>query len=213
MPIPPIAPYPMPRADQLPTSLVDWCPHPERAVLLVHDMQAYFTAAFAADCSPYVELLANLGRLRRTAAELGIPVVYSAQPGAMDRRQRGLLHDFWGEGMRRRPDDVDIVDALRPGQNDLVITKWRYSAFVRSGLEEAIRAHGRDQLIVCGIYAHIGCLVTAIDAFSLDIEPFLVADAVADMSADHHRLALEYAARCCSRVLSTKQVVNYLKDV
>ncbi len=211
MPIPPIAAYPMPRADQLPTSLVDWRPHPDRAVLLVHDMQSYFTAAFAPDRSPYVELLANLRRLRRAAARLGIPVIYSAQPGAMDRRQRGLLHDFWGEGMRRCPADVDIIDELRPERADLVITKWRYSAFVRSGLEDAIRARGRDQLIVCGIYAHIGCLVTAIDAFSLDIEPFLVADAVADMSADFHELALEYAARCCSRVLTTGQVLNYLK--
>jgi hypothetical protein len=39
---------------------------------------------------------------------------------------------------------------------------------------------------VCGVFAHIGCLLTAADAFSLDFETFLLADAVADFSLSDH---------------------------
>jgi bifunctional isochorismate lyase/aryl carrier protein len=49
--------------------------------------------------------------------------------------------------------------------------------------------------------------MTTCEAFSHDIETFLVADAVADFSADHHRMALEYAARSCAVVVTTDGVL------
>jgi trans-2,3-dihydro-3-hydroxyanthranilic acid synthase len=57
-------------------------------------------------------------------------------------------------------------------------------------------------LLVCGVYAHVGCLVT----FSHDIQPFLVADAVADFSPQYHQLALSYAAERCAATPETDTV-------
>lgn len=96
MGIPAIRPYPMPTERELPENRVSWRPDPDRATLLIHDMQRYFVDFFPAGQSPRNELLANIQLIRRTAAELDMPVVYTAQPGAMTREQRGLLHDFWG---------------------------------------------------------------------------------------------------------------------
>ena len=110
-------------------------------------------------------------RLReRTAASWASPSVYTAQPGGMTDEQRGLLKDFWGPGMRVDPADRQVVDELAPGRGDWYFTKWRYSAFFRSGLLEQMREHGRDQLIVCGVYAHVGVLMTAVEAFTNDIQ-------------------------------------------
>jgi isochorismate hydrolase len=69
-----------------------------------------------------------------------------------------------------------------------------------------MRAQRRDQLIICGVYAHIGILVTAIEAFSNDIQPFLVADAIGDFSAEFHRMAINYAALRCAVVTTTQEV-------
>jgi bifunctional isochorismate lyase/aryl carrier protein len=206
-----IAPYRMPGDGDLPTPAMPWRPHPERAAILVHDMQRYFLRAFPAGQSPQTELVANIMKLLATARAIGVPVFYTAQPGDMSREDRGLLHDLWGPGMSAADTDRAIVDDLAPEPGDIVLTKWRYSAFFRSDLEERLHKRGRDQLIVCGVYAHMGCLMTACDAFSRDIQPFLVADALADLTLDDHLMALRYAAARCGVPLSTATVLADLE--
>ncbi|MBB1252312.1 isochorismatase family protein [Streptomyces alkaliterrae] len=202
--LPPIAPYVLPTADDLPANTARWAPDPDRAVLLVHDMQRYFLAPFPDGMRD--TLVSNAAELRDRCAALGVPVAYTAQPGSMTEQERGLLADFWGPGMRRDASDRAVVEALAPRDDDWHLTKWRYSAFHNSPLLERMRAAGRDQLIVCGVYAHVGVLMTAVEAFTHDIQPFLAADAVADFDERYHRLALEYAAARCAMVTSAKEV-------
>ncbi|MFJ5265720.1 isochorismatase family protein [Streptomyces sp. NPDC088387] len=202
--IPAIAPYPLPTAGALPVNTAGWTPDPARAVLLLHDMQRYFLKPLPAKLR--AELVANTALLRRRCSALGVPVAYTAQPGGMTDTQRGLLKDFWGPGMRTAPEDRRVIDELAPGAGDWHLTKWRYSAFFNNDLLDRFRAGGRDQLILCGVYAHVGVLATAVDAFSHDIETFLVADALGDFSEQDHRLALDYAARRCAMVTTAQEI-------
>ncbi|MFJ4778903.1 isochorismatase family protein [Streptomyces sp. NPDC088762] len=202
--IPAIAPYPLPTRGSLPENTADWTLRPERAVLVIHDMQHFFLRPVPEPLRSAV--VHNTALLRKRAASLGVPVAYTAQPGGMTEDQRGLLRDFWGPGMRTAPDDREVVPELAPQEGDWTLTKWRYSAFFRSNLLERMRATGRDQLVICGVYAHVGILATAIDAFTHDIQPFLVADAVADFSADEHRLAVDYVARRCGMSVLGEEV-------
>ncbi|GIH78897.1 isochorismatase family protein [Planobispora longispora] len=210
MAIPPITPYPMPDVSDLPANRVDWQPDARRAVLLVHDMQNYFLRAFTPGQSPLVDLMSNVLALRARCSDLGIPVVYSAQPGGQSADQRGLLLDFWGGGIGADPREAEITPELTPRAGDVLLTKWRYSAYQRTRLAELMAGQGRDQLIICGIYAHIGVLMTACEAFMRDVQPFVVADAVADFSADHHRMALTYAAERCAVTTTTRQISRAL---
>ncbi|MCW5253044.1 MULTISPECIES: isochorismatase family protein [unclassified Streptomyces] len=202
--IPAIAPYPLPTAGELPANTAAWTAEPDRAVLLLHDMQRYFLAPLPEALR--TELVANVTALRDRARAAGVPVAYTAQPGGMTPEQRGLLADFWGPGMRTAPADREIVDGLAPEDGDWVFTKWRYSAFHRSDLLERMRAQGRDQLVVCGVYGHVGVLMTAVDAFTHDIRTFLVADGIADFGEDEHRATLDYAARRCAVVTTAGEV-------
>ncbi|MCT6780015.1 MULTISPECIES: isochorismatase family protein [Streptomyces] len=204
--IPRIHPYALPTAAELPANTARWTPDPRRAVLLVHDMQRFFLAPFPDEVR--APLVSNAAALRDGLAAAGAQVAYTAQPGSMSDEERGLLMDFWGPGMRKEPADRAVVDALAPREGDWELTKWRYSAFHGSPLLERMRADGRDQLILCGVYAHVGVLMTAVEAFSHDIRTFLVADAVADFDARHHRMALEYAAARCAMVVSTKEILT-----
>jgi isochorismate hydrolase len=203
--LPTIAPYPLPTRDRLPRNAADWTLRADRAVLLIHDLQSYFLQPFPAAARD--QLVANAAALRQRCARAGVPVAYTAQPGRMTDADRGLLADFWGPGMRDGEADRGIVPELAPGPADWVLTKWRYSAFFRSDLQERMAAAGRDQLIVCGVYAHVGVLMTAVDAFTRDLQAFVVADATGDFSADFHQLALDYAAQRCAMVVATADVL------
>ena len=202
--IPAIEPYPMPAAGKLPDNVAPWVLDPDRAVLLIHDMQRYFLRPLP-DTVRH-ELVRNVALVRERCVELGMPVAYTAQPGGMTDEDRGLLKDFWGVGMKVDPVDRQVVDELSPAADDWLFTKWRYSAFFRSDLLERLAAQGRDQLVICGVYGHVGVLMTAVEAFTHDIQAFLVADAIADFSAEHHQMALEYAATRCAVVLTAKEV-------
>ncbi|MFD3441866.1 isochorismatase family protein [Streptomyces sp. NPDC058685] len=209
MAIAPIDSYPMPRPAELPANTAAWTVDPRRAVLLVHDMQHYFLAPFAED-GLRTELLDAVAGLRESCERAGVPVVYSAQPGGMTPEERGLLKDFWGPGMSAEPADRGIPDVIAPGERDTVLTKWRASAFHNSGLLELMSAQGRDQLVICGIYAHVGILLTACDAFAHNIQPFVVADAIADFTPEFHRMALEYAATRCAMTVPAAAVHDAL---
>ncbi|WP_394821658.1 isochorismatase family protein [Pendulispora albinea] len=209
--LPSIPSYPLPKEDELPASRSPWTLRIERAALLVHDMQRYFIDAFTPGVAPIAPVIDNVGRLVQGCRALGVPVFYTAQNGDQDVRDRGLQAALWGPGMRHVSEHQPIAAPLAPAAQDIVLVKHRYSAFQRSNLEALLRARGRDQLIICGIYAHIGCLFTAGEAFQRDIQPFFVADAVADFSRSWHDAALAQVADCCGVVLSTRRTLEALR--
>lgn len=122
---------------------------------------------------PIPELIQNTKALIDAARQSNIPVVYTAQPGNQSPEYRQLLTDFWGPGLKDEPNITQIFPKFHL-KNDTVLTKWRYSVFKFSPLEQLMRDSGRDQLIICGVYAHIGCLMSAAEAFMLNIQPFYV---------------------------------------
>ncbi|MGY3861002.1 isochorismatase family protein [Aeromonas lacus] len=202
-----LAAYPLPTAEELPTGRVNWPFEPGRAALLVHDMQHYFVDFYGPDNPLINQVIDHIATLIRQARALGMPVVYTAQPAEQSQADRALLNDMWGPGLTRAPERQPIVPALAPEPQDTVLTKWRYSAFCRSPLAELMAQWGRDQLVICGIYGHIGVMQTAVDAFMRDIRPFLVADAIADFSREDHLLALSYVSRNAGRVITVAEVM------
>ena len=202
--IPDIESYPLPTSADLPKNVAGWTVDPGRCAVLVHDMQWFFLRPFTDAMA--AQLVRNTVSVLDRCRELGMPVAYTGQPGRMTAEQRGLLADFWGAGMESTPADRDVPEPLAPGPLDGTFTKWRYSAFFRTGLLAWLNERRVDQLVICGVYAHVGVLMSAMDAFANDIQPFVVADAVADFSAEDHRVAMEYAARNCAVVAVAEDV-------
>lgn len=208
MKLPSIAPYPLPKPGEIPAARGPWTFQPKRAALLVHDMQRYFVGAYDIDRDPIAPAIANIQTLLEHCRAQDMPVFYTAQHGNQDRRDRGLQADLWGPGMQAIPEHESIADALAPAAEDHVLVKHRYSAFQRSNLAELLHARDRDQLLITGIFAHIGVAATAFEAFQRDIETFVAADAVADYNRADHDTALTLIADTCGVPLSTQTLLE-----
>lgn len=207
MAIPKLTGYSLPGVAEIPQNKVNWAFEPERAALLIHDMQDYFIDFWGDDCPMIEQVIANIAALRQYCRQNNIPVYYTAQPDKQSDEDRALLNDMWGAGINKHPQRKGVVKALAPQDGDTMLTKWRYSAFIRSPLEEMLKETGRNQLIICGVYAHIGCMTTATDAFMRDIKPFMVADGLADFSLNEHLMALNYVAGRSGRVVTTSELL------
>ena len=192
MAIPKIASYDLPTHNEFPSNKTNWQIDPSKAVLLIHDMQEYFVSYYEVNASPMADVLSNIQALKKQAKAAGIAVVYTAQPANQDPKERGLLTDFWGPGLNG--DHTPVVATLAPEHDDIQFVKWRYSAFKKTQLLEYMVGNNKTQLIISGIYGHIGILSTALDAFMYDVQPFVVGDAIADFSRQDHIHTLSYVA-------------------
>ncbi|RQW61486.1 isochorismatase family protein [Vibrio viridaestus] len=192
------------------TNKVNWNLDANRAVLLIHDMQQYFLD-FYADDALKTHLIKTVSEIKAACKAQGIPVVYTAQPGDQTPQDRALLTDFWGTGLKENQEITRIVPEVAPDADDTVLTKWRYSAFKRSPLLESMQEQQRDQLIIVGVYAHIGCMLTAADAFMYDVQAFFVADGLGDFSREEHVEALQYVAKRCGYVTSQAEIMQSLQ--
>jgi len=210
MSIPKITDYALTDAAVFPKNKVDWPIDARKAVLLIHDMQNYFVDFYPQDSQLITQLVNNIQTLKNACKAAGIPVVYTAQPGDQNPEDRALLTDFWGKGLKDDPALTHIIDALTPEQDDLQYTKWRYSAFKRTPLLDYMQTEKKDQLIICGIYSHIGILSTALDGFMYDIKPIVIADAVADFSEDEQKMALSFIATRCGYIETLDGALNTL---
>ena len=207
MAIPRISPYNLDSACAVVENRVDWHIDASRAVLLVHDMQNYFVDFYDRKKSPINIVIDNCQQLINTSKKSEITVVYTAQPPNQRPEDRALLTDFWGPGLRDSnelsdtPPPTGIIEELTPSEDALVFTKWRYSAFQRTPLEQWMRDNNKDQLIICGVYAHIGILSTCLEGFMRDIQCFVIENACADFSQKEHLMARQYIAGRCGAVI------------
>ncbi|KPI10863.1 (2,3-dihydroxybenzoyl)adenylate synthase, Isochorismatase [Actinobacteria bacterium OK074] len=201
-------PYFMPAPVLLPADRTGWTLETSRAALLVLNVQNTFVRVLEREAAPVAELLANVGRLARSAHAAGVPVIYSVQA------HEGRATDRWPAPYAQlagaRPGEADgtIASPVRPLRGDTVLTARKYSAFARTRLDGRLRDLRRDQLVVVGLYARVGVLTTAADAWMQGLEPFVVADAVADVTAGHHETALRWVADTSGAVTTTQRVAT-----
>ncbi|OIN94991.1 MAG: hypothetical protein AUJ21_04040 [Anaerolineae bacterium CG1_02_58_13] len=161
---------------------------PERAALLVLDMQEYFLREGSHAFIPSAPaILPNLQRLISDFTAHNRPVIFTRHVNT-DEDAR-MMSRWWRDLIRADSPDSAISASLDISKG-IVIQKAQYDAFYNTPLEETLRGRGVEQVIVTGVMTHLCCETTARSAFVRGFEVFFCADGTATYTKELHRSTL-----------------------
>jgi ureidoacrylate peracid hydrolase len=196
---------------------------PSRTALVVVDMQNAFMMPGIAHalCEPAQEIVPNVNRLAAAVREAGGRIVWikgvyreetleswsvsyeMSGPGGRDRRIAAMSagskgHELWA--------DLDVLP------EDLIVEKTRFSAFIQgsSDLEQVLRSHGLDTILVAGTVTNVCCESTARDAMMRNFKTIMVTDANAALTDEEHNNALAAFYLVFGDIMSTDQLIERL---
>jgi ureidoacrylate peracid hydrolase len=172
----------------------------DETALVVIDMQnAYASpggyldlAGF--DISGAAGVIEQSAKVLATARAAGMTIVYfqngwdadyveAGGPGSPNWHKSNAL-----KTMRERPElqgkllarggwDYALVEALKPGPDDIVLSKPRYSGFFNSQLDSVLRSRGIRNLVFVGIATNVCVESTLRDGFFLEYFGIMLEDA------------------------------------
>jgi nicotinamidase-related amidase len=127
----------------------------------------------------------KLAKLKERAKAAGVPVIYVNDNFGRWRSDFRKLIEHCRKGHTR-----ELVDALRPDDDDYFVLKPKHSGFFSSTLETLLRYLGVRRLIVTGIAGNFCVLFTANDAYMRDYEMIVPADCTISNTQRENRQAL-----------------------
>jgi len=163
-----------------------WALSPDRAALLVIDMQRYFAHPEGRSYLPATAaILENINRLATAFRHRRRPVIFTRH-GHDGMDDLGALGTFWGDHIRKGEPDWEIAPGLDVHASDLIVDKNRYDSFHGTGLESILREKNAEQVVITGVMTHLCCETTARSAFVRDLEVYFAADATATSRLELH---------------------------
>jgi nicotinamidase-related amidase len=101
-----------------------------------------------------------------------------------------------------------IIDDLAPIESDVIVQKYRYSAFAGTSLDLVLRSAGVKTVVCAGVSTNVCVEATAREAFSADYYVVLPEDACGSWSAELHTATLETAGHRYATVCAADEIIG-----
>lgn len=162
----------------------------KNSVLVVIDMQEKLSRAM----SDRENLVANASKVVTGATILGVPIIWTEQnPGGLG------------------PTLPEIREHI-PADSAHVI-KLSFSCCAEPLFMEALKASGRDQVLVLGIESHVCVCQTILDLLEMRYETHIVCDAVSSRTPENARIGIERSSQAGAIVTSSEMALFELMKV
>ena len=171
------------------------------AALLVVDMQNDFchpdggcakSGVFAYDTSMIEAMTPMLMRAVDAARRQDLKVIWIRTEYGSATNSPGWVRRGAGKPLIICRPGTWGVDWYRvaPKDDDFVVTKHRYSAFLHTALETILRVHAVSRVAVVGVTTQVCIETTARDAFMRDFHVTVLSDCTASFDRDMHDASL-----------------------
>ncbi|NKB43823.1 MAG: isochorismatase family protein [Alphaproteobacteria bacterium] len=192
------------------------------AALLLIDLQVGFCSPDGhtgrrLDVSGFKPVLNSAKRLAIAARAAGMPVIYTTMAFAPDYSNGGLttseLRPNLKEENALRADqpDREIMPALDPQPEDIIVEKQRYSAMIKSPLPAILEEWKIEGVVVGGVTTSMCVESTVRDLAMMDYRVFVVPETCGDLKADFHDRAMQMFALAFGRVVPEADMISAIK--
>jgi gluconolactonase len=193
---------------------------PERAVLIVQDMQndvmmegGAWADTGAPEHAKEQNVVENVKALAEACRAAGIPVMhvhYIVEEGAPGlkvnaglfkgvKETGGLVRGSWGAAP---------AEGLEPQEGDFVVEKMRMNAWEGTRLEHLMKGLGRDTIIVTGAWTNMSVEHTARTGADKGYYMIVPEDGCSTMNADWHNASINFALQNVSTVTTCAAVLE-----
>jgi len=172
-----------------------------KTAVIVVDMQNTFMSKggyfdlIGIDTSATEKIVEPCRKIIQLAREKGAKIIYFQMGYSPDLSEAGppgspIFHKSGGlKFFKEHPElkdklyfyghwGAEIIEALKPQQEDIVIRKQKYDGFIGTNLDIILRSLGIKYLLFLGVATNVCVESTLRHAFFLDYFPILVSDAV-----------------------------------
>lgn len=194
----------------------------ENSALLIIDMQNAFInpegslSKMGLDTSRTSIVIDPIKQLKEEFKAQNRPVIYIQHTHRKDRTDAGLIAKVFPPIMdlghcMEGTWDGEIIEELKPEEDDYIVRKHRFSAFYNTQLEEVLHGLGVETLVVVGIATNVCVESTVRDAFYRDYNVFVPREATASYTVEQEQGAIGNFDFAFARVVSLEDMLNMVK--
>ncbi len=213
-------------SDQKPLSLAELV-HPKHTCIAIHDMQNDFCTeggTIYRRAAKHPEIIAaavrEVASLVKTARGFGVKIVYFQQfhlPNAADIPASHVQH-LVSSGLAVQVEDIpcirgtwghQVVDALKPQPDDIVIDKASFNDVHGSIVDKVLRIQGIETVLLTGVSSHAGVLGTYFGLLDCGYHFYIPRECVAGYVPELHEAAMKIMR---PHVTGTAEIIEAWND-
>lgn len=165
---------------------------PHNTAILVIDMERDFVDVGAVQETPGGrEIVPVINQLIAWARPNQVPIIFTHEMHRPDKSDYGIELEYDPIHCLEGTPGCELTDGLDVQPHDYrILNKRRYDCFMGTDLDLLLRSLRIENLICCGVTAHVCVMSTVFTARNLDYRVIVPRDAIAGVSLDHYAAAL-----------------------
>ena len=160
----------------------------KKALLIIDMLNDFVQKGASLEVPDTRNIIPAIQREIKDAHEKGDMVIYICDSHAPDDEE--FDHFGWPSHGVKGTAGADIIDELKPSQQDSIIEKTTYSGFYKTKLDTTLKGLGVNTLRLTGCVTHICVMFIAYEAAIRGYRIEIVGDGVAGLAPEDHETAL-----------------------
>ena len=159
-------------------------------------------------------LIPNIQEIQKVCRQRGIEVIFVKIASLVnDCRDISEEHKRMKIFAPANSKEAEILEEIKPLDNEVVITKGCSGAFNGSNLDQILANLGLKNLIFCGVATNYCVETTVRDAGDRDYNAILISDASATFSPEQDEWACKVMDNVYAKVKTTDEVIEQLSKL